>query len=168
MPYTPLDSDLLTSTVLKEGPDVVACWMLILASMDKLGETSLQPSAAASLLRISDARADKAFEVLARPDRRSRNQEHGGRRILKRPGGMWAIVGAEKYQQKASRAAATERQRRYVERKAKREKGVCEIDECGNQVSGEIDGQKVCSRHAFGMAEGGTGGRKHGRDQSRS
>ena len=78
MSYTPLDSDFLTSTLLKEGPDAVAVFALILASADKLGESAMQPSIAASLLRISDERAEEAFRILAAPDPRSRNREHDG------------------------------------------------------------------------------------------
>ena len=46
MSYTPLDSGILTSSVLANGPDVVAVWTLILASADKLGETEITPTAA--------------------------------------------------------------------------------------------------------------------------
>src|SRR5687768_9687180 len=91
MSFTPLDSDFLTSTLLKEGPDVVSVFALILASADKLGESSMQPSIAASLLRIPDERAEAAFATLAAPDPRSRNQEQEGRRILPREDGRWYV-----------------------------------------------------------------------------
>jgi hypothetical protein len=114
--FTPLDTGILTSTLLKEGPDVVACWALLLSSADKVGESSMSSSTAASLLRISDERAEAAFDVLASPDPKSRNKEHDGRRILPLDGGKWFIVSHAKYQWLASRAAATERQRKYEAR----------------------------------------------------
>lgn len=155
MSYTPLDSSFLTSTMLKEGPDVVAIWTLLLASTDKLGESLMQPAAAASLLRIPDDRAKKAFEILAAPDPDSRNKEHEGRRILPREDGKWFIVSAQKYQWLASRAAATIRQRKYDANKRAREgKEVeqCEQEGCERPSEGAVDGRRVCARHAFDEA----------------
>jgi hypothetical protein len=116
MAYTPLDSDLLTSTLLKEGPVVVSAFVLILASRDRFGETSLQPATVASLLRIADDEADEAFRVLSSPDPLSRNRDSEGRRIIPIEDGRWRIVSSEKYQYRASKAAATERQRRHREK----------------------------------------------------
>jgi hypothetical protein len=155
MSYTPLDSDFLTSTMLKEGPDVVAIWTLLLASTDKVGESSMQPAAAASLLRISDERAEAAFAVLAAPDPKSRNKEHQGKRILPVEGGKWFIVSAQKYQWLASRAAATIRQRKYDANKRSREaKGEakaerCESPGCKAKAAEAVDGMMLCSKHSF-------------------
>lgn len=155
MSYTPLDSDFLTSTMLKEGPDVVAIWTLLLASTDKLGQSSMQPAAAASLLRISDERAEAAFSILAAPDPKSRNKDEEGRRILPADGGKWFIVSAQKYQWLASRAAATIRQRKYDAAKRSREsKGEakaeqCEIFGCKSKSVGAVGGKMVCSKHSF-------------------
>lgn len=149
MTYSPLDADLLTSTVLKEGPDVVAVWVLLLASMDKLHETRLTPASAASLLRISDERSEAAFAVLASPDPKSRNQEHGGRRIIAGRDGAWMLVSGEKYARRASRAAASERQRRYLDRKTKRDQAQCTEAECRKAADCEVDGRLVCTEHAF-------------------
>ena len=84
MAFTPLDEGLLTSTLLKEGPDVVAIWALVMAdsAKDRYGRTKMTPIAAASLLRISDERARAAFAVLSAPDPDSRNKEHEGRRLV--------------------------------------------------------------------------------------
>ena len=109
------------STLLKNGPDVVACWLLLLASCDKLGETDMQPSAVASLLRIEDDRAEAAFQILQAPDFKSRNNEHEGRRIVPVGGGRWHVVSYQKYQWLASRARATDRQRKYEANKKTRE-----------------------------------------------
>lgn len=117
MAYTVLDSEFAASTMLKHGPDVVAIWMLLLATTDKLGESYMQPSAAASLLRIEDFRAKTAFEILLAPDPDSKNKEMEGRRILRQTNGKWLVVSHAKYQALASRSAAVERQKRYRKRK---------------------------------------------------
>lgn len=155
MSYTPLDGTILTSTLLRNGPDVVACWILLLASCDKIGESSMQASAAASLLRISDERAKAAFAILQQPDPESRNRDHDGRRILPIPGGGWHIVSFQKYQWLASRARASQRQRKYeANRKAREGQGeakeyVCEEEGCVMAAEATDAGRMLCSRHLF-------------------
>jgi len=155
MSYAPLDSGIVTSTLLKNGPDVVACWILLLATCDKVGESSMQPSAAASLLRISDERAKAAFAVLASPDPDSRNKDHEGRRIVSLKGGSWHIVSYQKYQWLASRARASQRQKKYEANKKAREDGaeaaeyVCETDGCTMQAEAAAGGRMLCARHLF-------------------
>ena len=121
MAWNPLDESLLSSSILAEGPDVVAAWMLLLASADRFGETHLTVPFVASVLRISEERVDVAFAVLAGPDKRSRTKEHDGRRIIP-SGDGWLIVSHAKYREKASRMKAAERQERYLERMKARQK----------------------------------------------
>jgi hypothetical protein len=128
MAWNPLDESLLSSSILAEGPDVVAAWMLLLASADRFGETHLTVPFVASVLRISDERAEKAFAVLTSPDKRSRTKEHDGRRIIPAEGG-WLIVSHAKYREKASRMKASERQERYLERMKARQKSRTPGDE---------------------------------------
>ena len=155
MSYTPLNRGLLTSTLLKEGPDAVAVWALILASADKLGESDMQPSIAASLLRISDERAEAAFDKLSAPDPQSKNKEHEGRRIRPCEDGKWSVVSHGKYQRLASRAAATESNRRYEARRKEREAkaeaaaDTCDEPSCGRPAETALGGRKVCTAHAF-------------------
>lgn len=120
MGWNPLDESLLSSSVLAEGPDVVATWALLIASADRMGESHLTVPFVASVLRISDERAEKAFAVLAGPDKRSRNKEHDGRRIIPVDGG-WLLVSHAKYREKASRMNAAERQSRYLARMKQRQ-----------------------------------------------
>lgn len=100
---------------------VVSAFVLILASRDRFGETSIQPATVASLLRIPDDEALEAFRVLSEPDPLSRNRANDGRRIVAIEDGRWRIVSSEKYQYRASKAAAAERQQRHRD-KAKAEK----------------------------------------------
>jgi hypothetical protein len=123
MGWNPLDESLLSSSILAEGPDVVATWALLVASADRFGESHLTVPFVASVLRISDERVEKAFEVLSSPDKRSRNKEHEGRRIVPVDGG-WLLVSHAKYRERASKFAAAERQSRYLARmKQRQEKG---------------------------------------------
>lgn len=155
MSYTPLDGGIVTSTLLRNGPDVVACWILLLATCDKLGESSMQPSAAASLLRITDERAKAAFAVLMAPDPDSRNKDQEGRRILPLKGGGWHVVSYQKYQWLASRARAAQRQRKYEANKKARENQaeageyICEADGCNQQAEAAHGGRMLCSKHLF-------------------
>jgi len=119
--YTVLDSEFAGSTMLRHGPDVVAIWMLLLATTDKLGESYMQPTAAASLLRISDERALAAFDVLKEPDPASKNSDMEGRRIVRQSNGKWLVVSHGKYQARAARSWATERQKAYARRQKAQE-----------------------------------------------
>jgi len=129
--------------------------MLVLASANKLGESTMQPSVAASLLRIDDERAEVAFNVLRAPDPKSRNKECEGRRIVPKDDGGWFIVSHQRYQYLASRAAATQRQKRYEERKSEREQdariqeSTCEQEGCSMPVELAVAGRKVCNAHGF-------------------
>ena len=159
MSYTPLDRSFLTSTLLKEGAMVVACWTLVLAAADKNGESDMQPSAAASLLRVSDEETEKAFEVLYAPDPKSRNEECQGRRILRLDNGHWQVVSHGKYQALASKAMAHARQKKYDQNKRVRERGlsdgegICEFRGCYDKSSGQVEGKYVCTKHAFEKIE---------------
>ena len=81
MSWNPLDESLLSSSILAEGPDVVATWALLIASANKYGVSNLTVPAVASLLRISDERAEQAFAVLAAPDKHSRNKDYSESRL---------------------------------------------------------------------------------------
>ena len=155
MAFTPLDGSILTSTLLRNGPDVIACWLLMLASCDKLGESTLTPDSAASLLRISDERAEAAFAILQAPDPKSRNKEHEGRRIVPLEGGAWFIVSHQKYQWLASKAYASKRSQKYLtNRKAREQQAepreyVCETSGCTQPAEAASGGRMLCSRHLF-------------------
>lgn len=117
MSWTPLDDGLLTSTLLAEGPTSVAIFILLLASSDRYGVSKLQPTAAASLLRIKDEEAEAAFRKLQDGDPKSRNKAERGARIVKNEDGYWQIVSFEKYRNLSSRQKAAQRQAEYIRRK---------------------------------------------------
>lgn len=114
--YVAVDNDIWTSTVLKQGPVVVSTWLLLMASADRYGITRATPSSVASVLRIKDEDAEKAFKVLLSPDTRSRNKESKGARMTEMDDGAFLLVSFAKYKKKASKQAAARRQKEYEDR----------------------------------------------------
>jgi hypothetical protein len=155
MAFTPLDSNFIFSTIVSEGPDVVATWVLLLASKDKFHESELQAPAVAKLLGIPVERADAAFQCLSSPDARSRHREYDGRRIMRQPSGTWLIVTGDKYQERASRAAAEARKTKYERNRAARLANseasafICEKYGCTKEASATVAGKRICSAHAM-------------------
>ena len=155
MAFTPLDSNFIFSTIVSEGPDVVATWVLLLASKDKFHESELQAPAVAKLLGITVERADAAFACLSDPDPRSRHREYDGRRIIRQPNGTWLIVTGDKYQERASRAAAEARKTKYERNKAARAANadpsefICERYGCTKVASAMLGGKRICLAHSF-------------------
>lgn len=111
--WNPLSEELLSSSVLANGPDVVAVWALLIASANRDGHSTITVPYVASVLRITDERALLAFEKLQAPDPMSRNKDSEGRRIKAHDGG-WYLVSHAKYRVYASRAGAAARQAKYA------------------------------------------------------
>ena len=155
MAFTPLDSNFVFSTIVSEGPDVVATWVLLLSTKDKFHESEMQPPAVAKLLGIPVERADAAFECLSSPDPRSRHREFDGRRIMRQPAGTWLIVTGDKYQERASKAAAEARKVKYARNKAARAANatpaefICEKYGCTRIAAAMVAGKRICSGHAM-------------------
>jgi hypothetical protein len=134
MTYAPLDSDILESSVMLEGPLVFAVWCAILARKDRDGNTSLKPRTLWILWsRAPDAPSleavQKAWDVLAKNDPSSANPDHAGRRIIPTEDGRWFVVSAEKYRERYSnerrRKQLAEAQSRF---KKKQKDQVAEYD----------------------------------------
>ncbi len=149
--YTPLDEDVIHSTVFEEGPMVFAVWCAILATADSDGVSSLQPRTLVRLWGNKVRRDDVegAWEVLKAPDAESQNQEHGGRRIIPHPSGGWFVVSHQKYRDKFKaeirRAQISEAKRRQRDRDAGRMCGEC--DETENLGPPGEDGRRLCKAH---------------------
>lgn len=132
MSYVAVDRDIWTSTVLKEGPTVVAAWLLLMADADRHGITRATPTSIASVLRVSDEEVEEAFATLMAPDKRSRNKDERGARMIDLGDGRYELVSFGKYKDRATKAGAARRQREYEERKKLRESGRCA---CGNALN---------------------------------
>lgn len=107
MTYAPLDADLLNSSVMLEGPLVLAVWCAVLASKDKDGVTSIKPKTLCALWsRAPDAptldAVVTAWEVLRAADPDSANPEHCGARIVPTDDGRWKVVSHNKYRERYS------------------------------------------------------------------
>lgn len=157
MSYAPLDSGVLFSTTIKEGPVVFAVWCAILASKDQDGFTELNPETLVGLMsnplegKIADYGAIKsAWETLAGPDEGSKNQDHQGRRIIPTPDGRWWVVSHEKYRLKHSKAVREEQLRQAKQRQRAREKAAAE-QKCAvcleGPVVGAVQGALLCEKH---------------------
>lgn len=120
MPYNPLDASFATSSILTHGPDVGIVFCLLIATADRDGISDLTVPHIANVLRISEERVDKAFDVLTSPDARSRNQAEEGRRILPAARGGWFLVSHARYRARQSKELAAARQARFMERKKAR------------------------------------------------
>ena len=161
MSYAPLDSGVLFSTTIKEGPVVFAVWCSILASKDQDGFTELNPETLVGLMsnplegKIADYGAIKAaWEILAGPDAGSKNQDHQGRRIIPTPDGRWWVVSHEKYRLKHSKAVREEQLRQAKQRQRAREKAAAaggeggdKCDVCGEAAEEAVAGLRFCARH---------------------
>ena len=164
--YAPLDSDILFSTTIKEGPVVFAVWCAILASKDQDGVTALNPESLALLMSnpekglvASLEEIQAAWKTLAAPDLKSRNQEHGGRRIIPTEDGRWIVVSHEKYRVKHQKLHRQEQLRFAKQRQREREKAEkseagsgappedrCEV--CGEAAEVAVAGARFCVNHA--------------------
>jgi hypothetical protein len=142
--YVAVDRDIWTSTVLKEGPLVVATWLLLMADSDRHGITSATPTAIASVLRVEDEAVEKAFETLMAPDKRSRNRDEDGRRMIDLGDGRYELVSFGKYKDRATKAGAARRQREHEARKKARGAEQCS---CGDPLN--VKGEQVCTKCLF-------------------
>lgn len=147
MSWNPLHDSLLSSSILSEGPDVVAVWAIFIASANRYGVSDVTIPFVASMLRISDERAEEAFRVLSSPDPKSRNKASQGRRIMPEGDG-WFVVSHAKYREKASKESAARRQAEYRDRKKTE---TCERVGCAKKAEAAVEGLRVCSEHAFGV-----------------
>lgn len=141
MSYVALDRAIWTSTVLKEGPLVVAAWLLLLADADRYGETRATPSSIASVLRVKDAEVEKAFKVLCAPDPKSRNKDAKGARMVALEDGRWRLTSFDKYKALATKAGAADRQRRYEQ--GKKELGPHPLMPKGGRPKLETEGYQL-------------------------
>jgi hypothetical protein len=140
--YVAVDRDIWTSTVLKEGPTVVATWLLLMADADRHGITRATPTAIASVLRVPDEEVEEAFDILMKPDKRSRNKDEDGRRMIDLGDGRYELVSFNKYKERATKAGAARRQHEYEQRKKERDAKCA----CGKTV---MSGEKQCPECIF-------------------
>ncbi len=164
MSYAPLDSQSLFSTAFRAGPLEWAVWTAILAAKDQDGFVSISPDALAALWTCDVGPIQKAWDVHASPDPKSKNKEYEGRRIIPMDDGRWLVVSHEYYRDKHREAARKEasrvakaRQRAKVKGEDPPEKYVPqEIPyEPVSTKSGGLEACPGCGSHVFAPTETG-------------
>jgi len=120
--YAPLDSEALFSSAFMEGPLPWAVWTAILASKDKDGLTSLNPTALARMWRVDEEEVQKAWDVHTSPDPKSKNKEYQGRRLIPTEDGRWLVVSHAQYRERFREEKRREQLRLAKQRQREREK----------------------------------------------
>ncbi len=151
--------DLMDSSLLILGPDAAIVFVILLSRADKEGEVrAISPIAISDRLRISVERVEKALKRLQEADPHSRTRENGGAHLAWiEDDECWLIPSHEKWRRLASQARAKERAAERQQRKRDRDAGRCEVAGCDTLSGGELDGQRVCSAHAFEREPGEEG-----------
>jgi hypothetical protein len=134
MPYTPLDSAALYSTAFRSGALEWAVWTAILSAMDVHGNASINPAfLAAQWKNVTEQEIEKAWNVHASPDPKSKNKDHEGRRLIPLEDGRWHVVSYLSYREKYE-----EDRRLALNRAAKRRQREREKDEQSPDPNGDF------------------------------
>ena len=96
MPHTKLDAGIVHSTVWREPHATRIVWITMLAMKNEHGEVFASVPGLADIARVTEEECDAALARFLAPDKRSRTQEHEGRRIQVIRGG-WFILNHEQY-----------------------------------------------------------------------
>lgn len=119
MKYSPLASEILTSSIWAEDDKTRIVWITMLALKDKDGYVAAAIPGLANIARVSVEDCEKAIIKLESPDKYSRTPTEEGRRIRKVEGG-WIVINHFKYRNSLSNnneaALSRERMRKMRER----------------------------------------------------
>lgn len=106
--FTPLFESIIASTIWSEDSDTRVVWVTMLALKNKYHIVEGSVPGLARLAGVSPEKTRKALEKFKSPDKESRSQANGGRRIKDVPGG-WLILNGELYQEKLMEMRQRER-----------------------------------------------------------
>lgn len=123
MGYTKLFSSIVASTIWREDDKTRLVWITMLAMKNERHVVEASLPGLADMARVTIGECEAAVKKLEGPDKWSRNQEHGGRRIEKCDGG-WRILNGEYYRHQMSAEDRREYQRLYHREYRKRRKGM--------------------------------------------
>lgn len=121
--FTKLFGSILASTVWREDDKVRLVWITLLAMADQRGVAEGSVPGIADLARVSLEDCERALGRLQEPDRYSRSQDHGGRRIEPVEGGF-RVLNHARYREKLSADERREYRRKWAE--DRRAAGFCE------------------------------------------
>jgi CTP-dependent riboflavin kinase len=123
--YTKLFNSLVASTIWREDDKTRIVWITMLALKDDRHMVEASVPGLADLARVSVGDCQRALERFMGPDKWSRNQGNGGRRIEAVDGG-WRILNGEYYRQKMSVDDRREYQKLYKREYRRRRKDLGE------------------------------------------
>lgn len=121
MGYTKLFSSIVASTIWREDDKTRLVWITMLAMKNERHVVEASVPGLADLARVGIEECQAALNRLEGPDKYSRNQANGGRRIRKVDGG-WEILNGEYYRHLLSHEERKEYQRLYQKRRRAHEK----------------------------------------------
>lgn len=94
--WTPLWSEIVTSSIWEEDVVTRVVWITMLAVKDRNGYVSGSTASMARLANVEPKECEKAIGVLESEDKRNPNQANGGRRIQPVEKG-WVVLNHAKY-----------------------------------------------------------------------
>lgn len=94
--WTPLWSDIITSSVWGESKEVKILWITMLAAKNRNGMVRVSVPGLARMAVLTEEEVDAALKVLMAPDKRSYSADNDGRRIERKEDG-WLILNHRKY-----------------------------------------------------------------------
>jgi hypothetical protein len=105
-----------TGSMYGAGSHVFAVWAFVIANVRHNNTVELNPDMLAHQIGMAVEDVEKALAYLCAPDPRSRNQEHGGARLVLEGGFLYTVVSAAHY-----RGIRNEDERREYNRVKQRE-----------------------------------------------
>lgn len=127
--YAKLFSDIVHSTVWREGVYTKVVWITMLAMSDKHGLVMASVPGLADMAKVTLDQCVEAIKILSSPDEYSRTKDYEGRRISEVDGG-WLLLNYEKFRlrkdDEEQRIATAERVRRHRAREAAKNSVVTE------------------------------------------
>jgi hypothetical protein len=114
--YAKVFEEILDSSVWDEDATTRLLWITLLVMADQHGVVSASMSGLVRRANMKEAEVVRGLKVLEAPDKRSKDPDHGGRRIQPIEGG-WEILNYGKYRGDKARASHAAYMRDYRARK---------------------------------------------------
>jgi hypothetical protein len=114
--YNKLFTKILDSSIWLEPTTTRITWITLLAAMDETGYAHFSAiENLAARARVTKEEAEAAVKCFTEPDQNSENQEHGGKRIERVPGGF-LVLNAQAHRDMMNREHQKEQTRLRVAR----------------------------------------------------
>jgi uncharacterized phage protein (TIGR02220 family) len=127
MTFTKLFSSITESTIWTEDHPTRLTWITMLAMADRKGRVWASIPGLANRARVTVAEAENAIHKFLSPDKYSRTEDNGGRRIEPIDGG-WRLLNHEKYRSIRDEEVIKESKRKYINTRRELERNVENVD----------------------------------------